>query len=74
MGCCYACYAFMKTNKIINNSLIYVKKSASEPYAMKVARTVLRGGNISNNTTYLDRPYAALLLLVTEYDIMSCSV
>ena len=41
---------------------------------MKVARTVLRGGNISNNTTYLDRPYAALLLLVTEYDIMSLSV
>ena len=45
-----------------------------EPYAMKVACTVLRGGNVGNNTTYLDRPYAALLLLVTEYDIMGCSL
>ena len=27
-----------------------------EPYAMKVARTVLRGGNFSNKTTYLNRP------------------
>lgn len=41
---------------------------------MKVARTVLRGGNISNNTTYLDRPYAALLLLVIECDIANFSV
>ena len=45
-----------------------------EPYAMKVARTVLGGGNLSNKTTYLARPYAALLLLVTEYDFTSCSV
>lgn len=45
-----------------------------EPYAMKVARTVLRGGNVSNNMTYLDRPYAALLLLVTEYDVLGFSV
>ena len=35
-----------------------------EPYAMKVARTVLRGGDLSNKTTYLTRPYAALLLLI----------
>ena len=45
-----------------------------EPYAMKVACTVLRGGNLSNKTTYLDRPYAALLLLVIGYGIISCSV
>jgi hypothetical protein len=45
-----------------------------EPYAMKVARTVLRGGNFSNKTTYLNRPYAALLLLVIAYDRTSCSV
>ena len=48
--------------------------SVLEPYAMKVARTVLRGGSISNNITYLNRPYAALLLLVIEYDKTSCSV
>ena len=35
---------------------------------MKVARTVLGGGNFSNKTTYLDRPYAALLLLVIGYN------
>ena len=40
-----------------------------EPYAMKVARTVPRGGNLSNETTYLNRPYAALLLLVIGYDL-----
>ena len=45
-----------------------------EPYAMKVARTVLGGGNFSNETTYLNRPHAALLLLVTGYDLTSCSV
>lgn len=39
-----------------------------EPYAMKVARTVLRGGKFSNEPTYLDRPYAALLKLVIGYD------
>ena len=39
-----------------------------EPYAMKVARTVLRGGKFSNLLTYLDRPYAALLFLVFVYD------
>ena len=44
-----------------------------EPYAMKVACTVLRGGNVGNNTTYLDRPYAALLLLVVEYDMVDSS-
>ena len=52
----------------------YKYKLVLEPYAMKVACTVLRGGNFSNKTTYLNRPYAALLLLVTEYDIMSVSV
>ena len=36
---------------------------------MKVARTVLRGGNFSNKTTYLTRPYAALLLLITKYNL-----
>lgn len=41
---------------------------------MKVARTVLRGGNVGNNTTYLDRPYAALLFLVIECDIVGRSV
>lgn len=35
---------------------------------MKVARTVPRGGDFSNKTTYLNRPYAALLLLFMEYD------
>ena len=35
---------------------------------MKVARTVPRGGSLSNNITYLNRPYAALLLLVIECD------
>ena len=45
-----------------------------EPYAMKVARTVLRGGNSSNGTTYLGRPYAALLLLVIACDLTGCSV
>ena len=39
-----------------------------EPYAMKVARTVLRGGSLSNKITYLYRPYAALLLLIIEGD------
>lgn len=39
-----------------------------EPYAMKVARTVPRGGNFSNKTTYLNRPYAALLSLIIDYD------
>jgi hypothetical protein len=38
-----------------------------EPYAMKVARTVPRGGDFSNKTTYLYRPYAALLSLIIEY-------
>lgn len=38
-----------------------------EPCAMKVARTVLKGGNFSNKTTYLNRPYAALLLLAIAY-------
>ena len=38
-----------------------------EPYAMKVARTVLRGGKFSNEPTYLGRPYAALLLLIIRY-------
>jgi len=32
-----------------------------ELYAMKVARTVLGGGKIRENPTYLNRPYAALL-------------
>jgi hypothetical protein len=35
---------------------------------MKVARTVLWGGKFSNKPTYLDRPYAALLLLKIGYD------
>ena len=39
-----------------------------EPYAMKVARTVPRGGDFSNKTTYLYRPYAALLSLIIKYD------
>ena len=39
-----------------------------EPYAMKVARTVPRGGSFSNKMTYLYRPYAALLLLIIGYD------
>ena len=30
-------------------------------YAMKVARTVFRGGKIREDPTYLNRPYAALL-------------
>ena len=59
--------------KIANIVSKYIKK-VLKPYAMKVACTVFRGGNFSNKTTYLNRPYAALLLLVTEYDIMSLSV
>ncbi len=38
---------------------------------MKVARTVLGGGSFSNKMTYLDRPFAALLLLITGYDLTS---
>ena len=45
-----------------------------EPYAMKVARTVPRGGDFSNKTTYLDRPYAALLLLIIGYDTVTTLV
>ncbi len=45
-----------------------------EPYAMKVACTVPKGGNLSNKTTYLYRPFAALLLLVIQYDRSSFSV
>ena len=40
---------------------------------MKVARTVLGGGNFSNKTTYLDRPHAALLLLVIGYNLTGSS-
>nr|QCW06968.1 hypothetical protein [Drechslerella brochopaga] len=39
-----------------------------EPCAMKVACAVLRGGNFSDKTTYLIRPYAALLFLVIACD------
>ena len=55
----------MKKDEIIlrGQESIYIKL---EPYAMKVARTVLRGGKISNNLTYLNRPYAALLLLIAR--------
>lgn len=45
-----------------------------EPYAIKVASTVLRGGSFSNNTTYLNRPFAALLLLIIGYSMASFSV
>ena len=38
-----------------------------EPYAVKAARAVLRGGKFSNRPTYLARPYAALLLLIIRY-------
>jgi len=41
---------------------------------MKVARTVLGGGNFSNKTTYLDRPFAALLLVVIGYSIVNYKV
>jgi len=40
---------------------------------MKVARTVLKGGTLSNKMTYLNRPYAALLLLVIVYNITNFS-
>ena len=46
----------------------YMYNLMLEPYAMKVARTVPRGGSFSNKITYLNRPYAALLLLIIEYD------
>ena len=49
-----------KISSIINIVYNYM----FEPYAMKIARTVLRGGNLSNKMTYLTRPYAALLLLI----------
>lgn len=52
---------------------MYKIKLVVEPYAMKVAHTVLRGGSISNNITYLNRPYAALLLLVIGYGMTSIS-
>lgn len=45
-----------------------------EPYAIKIARTVLKGGSFSNKITYLNRPYAALLLLKIGYNITSFSV
>ena len=41
--------------------MIYTPRIVLELYAMKVARTVLRGGKICENPTYLNRPYAALL-------------
>jgi hypothetical protein len=41
---------------------------------MKVARTVLGGGNFSDKTTYLNRPYAALLLLITGYNMINFRV
>ena len=37
-----------------------------EPYAMKVARTVPRGGELREEKTYHNRPRAALLQLVVE--------
>ncbi len=43
-------------------------KQIFELYAMKVARTVLKGGIFSNKMTYLYRPYAALLLLFIVYN------
>lgn len=45
-----------------------------EPYAIKIACTVLKGGNFSNKITYLNRPFAALLLLNIDYNIASFSV
>ena len=48
--------------------IIKKSKLMLEPYAMKVARTVPRGGSFSNKMTYLNRPYAALLLLIIEYN------
>ena len=53
------------SNRDNKNSCVFIWL---EPYAMKVARTVLGGGNLSNKTTYLDRPHAALLLLVKGYN------
>jgi hypothetical protein len=53
--------------------LICVLDIRLEPYAMKVARTVLRGGDLSNKKTYLNRPYAALLLLVIGYNVTGSS-
>jgi hypothetical protein len=55
-------YKLMFFNKNFN---LYIML---EPYAVKAACTVLRGGDYSNVTTYLNRPYAALLLLVIGYD------
>lgn len=54
------------TNLYIYNNL--------EPYAIKIACTVLKGGNFSNNITYLYRPFAALLLLIIGYNIATFSV
>ena len=63
---------------ILNISIIsvlshIVNNLALEPYAMKVTYMVLTKGIISNNITYLDKPYTALLLLVIGYDITSFS-
>lgn len=45
-----------------------------ELYAMKVARTVLGGGKIRENSTYLNRPYAALLQFDIESYIHTCRI
>jgi hypothetical protein len=41
---------------------------------VKIACTVLGGGNFSNRITYLNRPFAALLLLIIDYDISNFRV
>lgn len=53
---------------------IYIIFNNLEPYAIKIARTILKGGNFSNNITYLTRPFAALLLLIIDYDMAGLRV
>ena len=66
-------YTITILNKYIS-ILIYHVCNNLEPYAIKVACTVLKGGNFNNKITYLNRPFAALLLLNIGYNTASFSV
>lgn len=66
-------YTITILNKYIS-ILIYHVYNNLEPYAIKVACTVLKGGSFNNKITYLNRPFAALLLLNIGYNTASFSV
>ena len=67
-------YTINILNKYISILIYHVYNNNLEPYAIKVACTVLKGGNFNNKITYLNRPFAALLLLNIGYNTASFSV